>query len=73
MEDRDYRVIMHKTRVRTWYCIHAVSYDLATGKPAVCSVFPINLDADTVEEIDKKLKEVRKALKKPILNYNKDF
>lgn len=52
--------------------IHEVYYD-AEGNPNTCTMNPIRIVGDSVDELKRTIDWIRAALKKPILDMEKDF
>ena len=61
----NYRVLRHAAG---WIAIHEVYYDDA-GRPRSCTVEPVNLSGDSVDELQSSLKLIERAFQDPVLDY----
>ena len=68
----NHRVIRRKfPNGEVLYAIHEVYYGF-DGKPRSCTENPIRIQEESVSDLKKTMKRIRRALKKPVLKYE-DF
>jgi len=63
----DYRAIAKEYSGEVMFGIHEVYYE--DGVPTMCTENAVEVAGDTLADLSQTLKWMRKALRKPILNY----
>jgi hypothetical protein len=65
----NHRVMKRKTEEGEWYDIHEVFYDEQSGKLS-WTENAISPGGETIDELQKELQRMLKALDKPVLDYD---
>lgn len=61
------RVMYHGDNI-PWFAVHEVHYE--NGKPTRCSEEPVQITAESVEDIEDFLRTCLEACEKPVLDYD---
>lgn len=68
-----HRLMPNAPRGAGWescFGIHEVYYNEETGAPEMCSMEPISLHGETMEELQADMDAMKKAFEKPVLEYS---
>jgi hypothetical protein len=69
----NHRVIKRKYETgEEYFAIHEVYYD-DSGKPEQCTVLPISILQNSVDDLSITIDRIRECLSKPVLDYDEDF
>ena len=64
----NHRIIAKEYKDQLWFGIHEVFYN-KDGVPDMCTEGAVDIIGESLSEISQTLRWMRKALRKPILNY----